>query len=84
MQCPFSLVRTLDGLFLPNILITWRAAALFCPWEIAKCRPWAIVCPQSCVYVVGVISCKGLITLKLAGCTKEHKNLKACDKNINL
>lgn len=84
MQCPFSQIRTLDGLFLPNILITWRAAALFCPWEIANCRSWAIVSPQSCVYVVGVISCKGLITLELAGCTKEHKNLKPCDKNINL
>lgn len=30
------------GLFLPNILITWRAATLFSPWEISIHRSWAI------------------------------------------
>lgn len=30
-----------------------------------------------------VIFFKRLITLELAGCTKEHKTLKACDKNIS-
>lgn len=32
------------GLFLPNILITWIAATLFSPWEIAIHRSWAITC----------------------------------------
>lgn len=32
---------------------------------------------------MGVIFIKGLITLELAKCTEEHKNLEDCDKNIN-
>lgn len=60
-----------------------KSSALFSPWEISKRRSWAIGFPQGCVYVVGAIFCKGLITLELAGCIKEHKNLKAFDKNIN-
>lgn len=70
----------MGGLFLPNIIITRSAAASLSPWEPANRRSWAITSLQRCVYAVGVVVFKRLITLELAGWAEEHK---ARDKNTN-